>query len=378
MGRKSLTTTALLALVWPGSAASLVRAPHVAFMPLVPHRFGAIRQHAFRPTAAGQTEGSRADRQTEGLVCAHAQRGGGGGSAKRKRSSARGGRGGGRGAPSAFRETYPERIARLGEHAGVVLAELGRDVCWREQSNDANAIVEVFGVGALGKTPAYACEALPFSPAGHTVLEVGGHIGAFALYALRQGAAAVVAYEPHPENADLYRANTRGLPVDLHQVALVAHSRSDTAGASTATAALVIGKDYQGVKNTWRHALAPYSHYKGAVETVEVQTRSFDEALTDDITFVKMDCEGAELDILPAVQSWRNVERLVFEYSFTKRRDMPAFWDTLATLREHGFHRFAFKDFTGEVDASAWRHKHPSLWQGSTDALVFCLREPAP
>ena len=65
MGRKSLTAgAALLTLVWPGSAAPVVRAPHVAFVPLVPHRFGAIRQHAFRPTTAGQTEGSRADRQT--------------------------------------------------------------------------------------------------------------------------------------------------------------------------------------------------------------------------------------------------------------------------------------------------------------------------
>ena len=88
-----------------------------------------------------------------------------------------------------------------------------------------------------------------------------------------------------------------------------------------------------------------------------MQTRSFDEALTDDITFVKMDCEGAELDILPDVKCWRNVEKLVFEYSFTKQKSMSIFWGTLETLRKHGFDRFAFKDFTGEVDAAAWRHR---------------------
>ena len=32
------------------------------------------------------------------------------------------------------------------------------------------------------------------------------------------------------------------------------------------------------------------------------------------VTYVKMDCEGAEIEILETVSDWKNVSRLVFEY----------------------------------------------------------------
>jgi hypothetical protein len=90
-----------------------------------------------------------------------------------------------------------------------------------------------------------------------------------------------------------------------------------------------------------------------------------------------MDCEGAELDILPAVKSWREVEKLVFEYSFTKRRAMAPFWELVASLRAHGFEQIAFKDYTGEVAEEDWRTVHGEQWTGTTDALVFCSRSLA-
>ena len=89
-----------------------------------------------------------------------------------------------------------------------------------------------------------------------------------------------------------------------------------------------------------------------------------------------MDCEGAELDILPAVKGWRKVEKLVFEYSFTKRRAMAPFWELVASLRAHGFEQIAFKDYTGEVAGEHWRTVHGDHWTGTTDALVFCSRSP--
>lgn len=48
-----------------------------------------------------------------------------------------------------------------------------------------------------------------FDPRGHAVLDIGAHIGAFSRYAVRRGACAVVAYEPEPSNADLFRHNLR-------------------------------------------------------------------------------------------------------------------------------------------------------------------------
>lgn len=212
-----------------------------------------------------------------------------------------------------------------------------------------------------------------FSPEGHSVLELGGHIGSFAVWAIMRGAREVRGFEPHPENAELYRANTRGLPVALHEAAVVAAAGSAGADLGNCrTVELALGKDFQvlrpkprflcrgrwphhergatwqGVHNTWRHSLLKYSHYAqgkgdGSManrSTLTVAAVPFSEALIDQaqprmnlqlprdlhrwkiicsvqVTFVKMDCEGAEIDILEAQQSpedWRNVRRLVFEY----------------------------------------------------------------
>jgi FkbM family methyltransferase len=202
-------------------------------------------------------------------------------------------RGGGAQGPHVRRETHLEKNHRLGLVADSIVQGLGHEFTWRRQSNDANAIVEVFGSQALGKTPAYLCSCVDFSPRGHVVLDLGGHIGAFGVFAILQGASKVEAYEPHGGNADLYRANTRHLPITLHQVALT----SDTGGGGgggLGTADLVLGREYQGVANTWRHSLAPYALYKGNVDSVQVSTMPFSSALTDEVTFVEMDCEGAE------------------------------------------------------------------------------------
>ena len=199
-------------------------------------------------------------------------------------------RGGGALGPHVRRETHLEKNERLGLVADSIVQGLGQEFTWRRQSNDANAIVEVFGSKALDRTPAYLCSCVDFSPRGHVVLDLGGHIGAFGVFAIVQGASKVEAYEPHGGNADLYRANTRHLPITLHQVALT----SDTVGeGGLGTAELVLGREYQGVANTWRHSLAPYAAYKGNVDSVQVSTMPFSSALTDEVIFVKKDCEPA-------------------------------------------------------------------------------------
>ena len=43
----------------------------------------------------------------------------------------------------------------------------------------------------------------------------------------------------------------------------------------------------------------------------------------------------------------------------------------------HRFTSMAFKDYTGEVEEARWREMHELEWQGTTDALVFCQRNPA-
>jgi FkbM family methyltransferase len=337
---QALRAGILLVLCW-----GLDPAVNAAFMTYTPSTLHSLQsdrplallsQPGFHHALGPSRPGFQQTAHTKRTACEVVRRGQGGEGGKGKKRK-QGGQQRATGGDGVKRETYSERVERLGAHAQDVVWGLGRNFRWRKQSNDANAILEVFGCEGLKKKPVYLCESLPsFSPESHVILDIGGHIGAYGVFAIRNGAKKVVAYEPHPENAEIYRENTEGMPVQLLQAAVVADEEKDTSSnqqsqgedrahpASSLKAELVVGKDYQGVKNTWRHALAPYSHYKGEVNTVPVETVPFALALTDDITFVKIDCEGAELDILPRVKSWRNVQRLVFEYRFAPRARMGA------------------------------------------------------
>ena len=138
----------------------------------------------------------------------------------------------------------------------------------------------------------------------------------------------------------------------------------------------------------WRHALEGLSHYKDApaaadggsdgetrLERVEVAVAPLFGprgalARDADVTFVKLDCEGAELDLLARAPrgAWRDsrVERLVFEWSFTKAREMATFRSVVARLEEEGFD-VAYEG-RGSWDAL-------ETWPWHTDALIFASRD---
>ena len=151
-------------------------------------------------------------------------------------------------------------------------------------------------------------------------------------------------------------------------------------GEEQGEAVLVLGRDNKGVTNTWRHALEGLSHYREGSETalgsgggralarISVPVVDFFQgALSPEISFVKMDCEGAELAILQMEGAdWLNVRRLVFEYSFTKERNMSVFVGIVKRLQDAGFvvmyHGLGVWDALPE-------------WTWHTDALIYCARE---
>mmetsp|Transcript_19045 Transcript_19045/g.43788 ORF Transcript_19045/g.43788 Transcript_19045/m.43788 type:complete len:111 (+) Transcript_19045:6-338(+) len=91
-------------------------------------------------------------------------------------------------------------------------------------------------------------------------------------------------------------------------------------------------------------------------------------AITEKTTFVKMDCEGAELALLGqmSVGCWRNVRRLVFEWSFTKERSMKAFSRVVEQLESDGF-----------VVMYEGKHNWEAMdtWPWHMDALIFAARD---
>jgi len=201
------------------------------------------------------------------------------------------------------------------------------------------------------------------------VLDVGAHIGVFTRAALAAGAARVVAVEPEPSNAALWRQNCAGAgaagTASLVEAAVVRHA----AEAGSATLLLGVARS-DGMDNTWRHALRGLSHYKAeeGARAVEVRSVPFFELLDETITFVKMDYEGAELALLRGYErgAWKNVRRLVFEYSFAKQPEMQAFAEVVEELEREGFTVY----YEGK---GSWERLE--RWPWHMDAIVYAARE---
>lgn len=236
--------------------------------------------------------------------------------------------------------------------AAEIAAEYG--LAYRRESTDVEAIVEVLGSTSYGR----------FDPKGHHVLDFGAHIGCFSRWVLENGASSVRGFEPEEENARLARRNVPGL--DLVQAAVVRNCREkDQKGI------LVLGppRARDGASNTWRHALEEYSHYADRSRQATVSCIPFFDQIEDQTTMVKLDVEGAELEILDDFPrgAWKNVEKLVFEYSFTKRPSLKPFRTIVSRLEQEGFEvSYDFRDtLVDDPDG---------VWPGHTDALIFCSR----
>ena len=282
--------------------------------------------------------------------------------------------------------------------AAALAAALAPPLRYRPRSTDELVLGELLGPSARAYAgpprgdprwdwAAHGRE--PFALEGHAVLDVGAQIGAFTRVALAAGAARVLAVEPEPANAALWRENCgAGAAAEratLLQAAVAHGAPADGSGAAT----LVLGRARSdGVQNTWRHALRGLSHYKETEEqeqegeqeepgaraptSVEVRTVPLFGAggLLEggEWSFVKLDCEGAELELLRrfAPGDWRGVRRLVFEWSFTKERRMGVFMDVVAALEAEGFDVWFEGKGNWEVSFEEWP------W--SADAVVYAAR----
>lgn len=152
--------------------------------------------------------------------------------------------------------------------------------------------------------------------AGDTVIDIGGHIGSFALYAASrvgpQGK--VFVYEPAPDNNDQLAHN-------------VAQSGFHNVFVSSAAVAALKGDRrffYDNV-NTAMHRL--YPHISGGMgvyqksnhaHTVPALTLAdiFLEHTIDRCHFLKIDCEGAEYEILYNTPRdvFEKIDRIAMEY----------------------------------------------------------------
>ncbi|KAL7520833.1 hypothetical protein ACHAWX_005536 [Stephanocyclus meneghinianus] len=268
---------------------------------------------------------------------------------------------------------------------------------YRPNSTDALVIGEILDAE---KGCAYTMERnktpnMPdgFSLQGHsTVLDVGAHIGVFSRYAMGEGCRHIIAFEPEANNFDLLSKNLSPKDSIGCNGTIELHSCAVAKGYENRT--LVRARDQNdGKLNTWRHSLSEYSQYvdrttmlpsdsqKGMLDRIEVRSVPFFSqpnengdyshgALVPGVTFVKLDCEGAEIEILLSPNasrrsSWLDVTNLVVEWSFTKERRVVIFHEMLSNLRNAGFEVYY------EGMGGWWDTDSHVMWPYPDDIMVF-------
>ncbi len=162
-----------------------------------------------------------------------------------------------------------------------------------------------------------------------TILDIGAHVGAFTLRVCELlPNARVVSYEPSASSFAFLAQNTADNGIG-ERVRLV----SKAVGAETGTLVLYEGSQASCISSTVAERAPRPSR------TFVVPSISFDDvtaAINGDIDLVKIDCEGAEYQIVrgSSREGWRRVRRIVMEYHAVpgERRE-----DLHAALSDRGF-----------------------------------------
>ena len=182
---------------------------------------------------------------------------------------------------------------------------------------------------------------------GDVVVDVGAHIGLFALRCLKCfGASLVVAVEPHPLNARLLRMNLALNKLDDRALVVEA-----ALGREEGTARLFIARTSDAHSLIYDRS----RHEGGRVVEVAVKTMDglVEELGLERVDFIKIDVEGAELDVLAGAQRTLSEFRptLVVE---THTGKVPGVLEELVnTLRPHGYRLYPIQFHGGVIYLTA-------------------------
>tara|TARA_R110000796_G_scaffold189430_1_gene306306 strand:+ start:764 stop:1462 length:699 start_codon:yes stop_codon:yes gene_type:complete len=226
---------------------------------------------------------------------------------------------------------------------------------YRKNTTDENVMKEI-----LDKQ-AYRKKKINFGIEEQDVwLDGGAHIGIFGLYVAQNKGKKVYCYEPESENYQILEKNASTINSTYNtQVECFKYAINQNGGTHQFTIA----------PNTWRHSLM--THYKKKLPTVEIECKKIDDILSNytDINAIKLDIEGSELEIFDFDHNFSNINKLVFEYSFTKDRNMDNFFRRADKLSKH---------FHVDIQKSYHNQKYKGkegFWGGFIDSIVYCVRK---
>lgn len=183
----------------------------------------------------------------------------------------------------------------------TLLTRNGLRIRARNNHWDAVIITEIF----LDRAYLKMFTSLPPQP---VIVDIGGYIGDFSLYAAYELGARVITYEPTPENYALLMENValNGLKDQI-----TCHN----AGVDGQPGSIMLNLDRSdGALHASRYMYATTPE-RIEIRTVSVAGIMADNALTH-IDVLKIDCEGCEYDILSTLTPdiFDKIDRIVFEY----------------------------------------------------------------
>lgn len=159
---------------------------------------------------------------------------------------------------------------------------------------------------------------------GEMWLDLGANIGAFTVWAGLRGAK-IMSYEPEAACFEMLKAN-----IELNRVIAQPIQAAVVAGDQK-TMKLSVGEP----GNEWRSSVLKFKSSAQKIATQKVDCLNIKKVLTPEIAGVKMDIEGAEIEILQKLEDYKNVHKLVFEWHFDHNNETAVFWAVIKKLQQH-------------------------------------------
>jgi FkbM family methyltransferase len=195
---------------------------------------------------------------------------------------------------------YLQALQRKGEGTVLLRTRDGLGITIRQNLWDARIIREIFF-----DKPYVRHITLPNRP---VIIDVGGYIGDFSLYAAKYlNARRVVVYEPTVEN---FRLLTQNIENNGFADRITAVNKAVSSGHEIVLNVQIQESEEMHVSAYW------YKNFEQRTIPSVTLPEILETHRLDSIDLLKIDCEGGEYDILPAVPGslFKRIRNIVFEY----------------------------------------------------------------
>ncbi len=170
------------------------------------------------------------------------------------------------------------------------------NLAFRPGTSDVECLVEIFDKEGYKRLKKHFGDG--------TVLDLGGYVGYFALWAVANGAKKVVSYEPDPVSADIFRQNLALNP----NLADCIELRQKAVAEENGQRLLYIASRGR----FWRNTIVKEKKF-GAVP---VETQNIKEVLSENWDCIKADIEGMEKQLIFSLNPENKQPPIILEYSF--------------------------------------------------------------